>query len=191
MPFPHHIYNLAKTRYFSVHLFLTSVGQKAIFHFRYVAHIYFSRLVKELLVILPIGLLFVLLANLLAPKSQFDIAKQNVLTATDPGSHAFLVQQFFVTNQFAQAETEARLTHNPDLLQQVQEIKKQPEEVKKEVVSLQKIVDQFPNYRDAYIKLAILNWKLYRPFDTQKYLEKALEVDPNSEVASKMLETVK
>lgn len=153
-------------------------------HFRHIPHIYFSRLTKELLIILPIGMFVILLGNLLQAQSQFDIAKQNILNSpADPKSHTFLTQQFFVTNQFREAEIEAQLANNQDLLQKIQEVKNQPEEVRREILKLQKIVEQFPSYRDAYIKLAILNWKLYRPFDAQKYLEKALEIDPNNQVA--------
>lgn len=151
----------------------------------HLVRIYFSRLVKELSAILPIGLLIILLANLLAPQSQFDVAKQNVLEhPADPRPHAFLARQFFATNQFTKAQVEARLANDQNLLQQIQDINSQPEKVKKDIALLQKIIAQLPNYRDAYIRLAILNWKLSRPFDAQKYLEKALEIDPNNEVAT-------
>lgn len=154
--------------------------------------LYFSRLVQELRLLLPVGLFILLLFNLLQSPSQFDIAKRNVLERpADPKPHIFLAQQFFVTNQFREAEIEAKSANNQDLLQQIREIKNQPEEVREKIFNLQKIVDQLPNYRDAYIELAILHWELYRPFDAQKHLEKALEIDPNNEVANKILEVIK
>lgn len=67
---------------------------------------------------------------------------------------------------------------------------KEREEIQKEIFLWQKTADEFPGYRDAYLKLAILNWKLNRNFETQKFLNKALEIDPNNEVVnevSKML----
>lgn len=181
-----------RNRCFPLCLFLSSVGQKTVLRFQHITRIYFSRLAKELLVILPVGLLVILLGNLIQPQSQFDTAKQNILTdPADPQPHLFLAQQFFVTNQFREAEIEVKSANNQDLLQQIQEIKNQPEEIRKKIFNLQKIVDQLPNYRDAYIELAILHWQLYRPFDARKYLEKALEIDPNNGVANKILEVVK
>lgn len=191
MQFHHHIINLVKTRYFSVRLFFSNIGQKTFHHLRRVLQIYFSRLAKELLVLLPISLLIILLGNLLQPQSQFDIVKGNVLNnPNDPEAHAFLAQQFLVTNQFAQAQTEAQLTNNEELLQKIQDINRQPEEVRDETTRLQEIMNQLPNYRDGYLRLAILNWKLYRPFVAQKYLQKALEIDPNNEMARKISETI-
>ena len=136
---------------------------------------YFSRLQKELSVILPITILIIIILNLLVPKTQFEISKDNL-------SHRDLAQQLITTNQFAQAKKEADFVKDIELSLKIQEIENQPAEIEKEIVYLQKIAEQFSNYRDIYLKLAILNWKLYRPFDFQKYLEKALEIDPNNEV---------
>ena len=137
---------------------------------------YLSRLAQELQIIFPFFLLVILFFNILIPKSQFDQAKETK-------NHLFLAQQLFVTNQFVPAEKEAMLANDLELLRKIQNIKNQPDEVERQILFWQKVVDQFPNYRDAYIKLAILNWKLYRPFDARKYLDKALEIDPNDKVA--------
>ncbi len=160
---------------------------------------YLHRLSQELLIIFPIGLLIVLLFNLVLLKSQFENSKEDILQNLPAGrqdpqntqAHLFLAQQLYVTNMFPQAETEAQLANDQELLQKIQDVKNQPEEIKRQILFLQKVVDQFPNYRDAYIKLAILNWKLYRPFDAKKYLDKALEIDPNNAVAKKLLEEIK
>lgn len=141
---------------------------------------YLSRLLKELSFLLPITVLLILVINLLTPKSPFEISKDNL-------SHLLLAQQLITTNQFTQAKKEANLANDSELFLKIQQIENQPEEIKKEIISLQKLTEQYPNYRDAYFKLAILNWKLYRPFDSKKYLDKALEIDPNNEVAKKLI----
>lgn len=68
---------------------------------------------------------------------------------------------------------------------------KEREKIQKEILLWQKTVDEFPGYRDAYIKLAILNWKLNRNFVAQKLLNQALEIDPNSEAVSQFSKVLK
>lgn len=52
-------------------------------------------------------------------------------------------------------------------------------EIGKEIKFWQSAVDRFPNYRDAYFKLALLNYQL-KNFDKAKgYLNKTLKLDPN------------
>lgn len=45
-----------------------------------------------------------------------------------------------------------------------------------------------PNYRDAYLKLALLNWKLGRKYEARKFLDGALKLDPSNETAKEILE---
>jgi len=187
MKLHHKILNLFMARYSSLRFFPTIAGQKTLHYFRHIFHVYFARLEKELLVILPIFLFLIFLGNIIQPQSQFEIAKLNILdNPSDPKPHEFLAQQFFVTNQYVQAEKEAEIANDPSLIKKFQGINKQPEVVKTEIINLQNVIAQFPAYRDAYIKLAILNWKLYRPFIAEKYLQNVLEIDPNNEVARKL-----
>lgn len=65
------------------------------------------------------------------------------------------------------------------------------EEIQKEILLWQKTVEDFPGYRDAYLKLAILNWKLNRNFETQKLLNQALEIDPNNELLNSGVDAFK
>ncbi len=57
-----------------------------------------------------------------------------------------------------------------------------PEEIKNEILLWEKVTQDFSEFKDAYLKLAILNWKVSRITDSQKYLEKAKALDPNSPV---------
>lgn len=65
------------------------------------------------------------------------------------------------------------------------------EAIKKEIVYWQKVTDAFPYFRDAYIKLAVLNFRVDRLLDARKYLEMALEIDPNNEVTKELLKKLK
>lgn len=62
----------------------------------------------------------------------------------------------------------------------------QTNKVNEEIIFWQKITEEFPSFRDAYLKLAILNYKINRLFDSQKFLNKAIEIDPNNEVVKKI-----
>lgn len=112
------------------------------------------------------------------PKSSFEISKDNL-------DHHFLAQELIAVNQFASAKKEARLANDKKLINSIETIENQPEEIEKEIIKMQKLAEQYPKYRDVYLKLAILNWKLYRHFDFKKYLDKALELDPNNEAIKK------
>lgn len=69
--------------------------------------------------------------------------------------------------------------------------KMEVEEINKQVLSWEEVIRKFPDYRDGYIKLAILNIKLGKNTLAKKYLNKALEIDRDSVVAKKFLELLK
>lgn len=67
----------------------------------------------------------------------------------------------------------------------------QREKIQKEIVFWQKTTEGFPGYRDGYLKLAVLNWKIYQTDEAQKFLQKALEIDPNNETIKRFKEMIK
>ncbi|MBI4099396.1 tetratricopeptide repeat protein [Candidatus Microgenomates bacterium] len=139
---------------------------------------YLFRLFQELKIALPIFFAIFLTINLFIGKTDFEKNK-------DTQNHEALAADLLKTNQIAEAEREARAVDSP-LLSQIEKVKTQPEKIQEAILFWQKVTDQFPNYRDAYLKLAILSRQLNRTFDAQKFLNKALEIDPNSEVAKKL-----
>lgn len=172
--------------------FTSSVVQKLLHYIHKSLFVYLSRLTSEFRLILPIALFVVLLLNTLTPKSQLELSKEAIQqNPAGPKPHLFLAQQLFVTNQFVHAQTEAKLADNTEMLQKIQEAENQSEDVQKQVIFWQKVVRTLPNYRDGYLKLAILNWKLYRPFEAKKYLDIALGLDPNNEVVKKLFREIK
>jgi tetratricopeptide (TPR) repeat protein len=58
-----------------------------------------------------------------------------------------------------------------------------PEDIKKLIHFWEKIVAEKTDYRDGYLQLAILNYKIWQNEKAQEYLKKALIVDPNFEPA--------
>lgn len=141
-------------------------------------HFYHSRLTAELLFFLPLFFLLILVAGIFTPKTDFEKNK-------DSQNHEALAKSLISSNQFEEAKHELP-SDSPDL-QIIKNLEGQPEEIKKQIIFWQQVSQDYPNYRDAYIKLAILNWNIYRLFDAQKFLSKALEIDPNNETASKLV----
>lgn len=137
---------------------------------------YIKRLVKEFKIILPGFLFLVLVINFFFGRGEFGNAKEKLLiNSGDVSSRNYLAEKLLEKNQLW--ETQNILHQNID------EKLNEPERVKKEILKWQEISENFPGYRDSYLKLAILNWKIYRDFDSKKFLEKALELDPNNETA--------
>lgn len=68
-------------------------------------------------------------------------------------------------------------------LHQVDLAKQQRLKLTKELAYWQDIVRQYSNYRDAYFKLAILQYQLGEEAQAKKSLEKVLALDPNFEKA--------
>lgn len=184
--------HLWSSKNFSLYTRLTPHAIKLTNRFVSYFHRYFRRLSKEFALFIPIFLLIVLALNLKIPKNSFDTLKENVqFSPNDPKIHEQLAQKFISANEYSFAEMElvAALKKDPSpqkrmdyakKFEQVSTLKKQPNQIHAYILSWQQITNQYPFYRDGYLKLAILNWKLYRPFDASKFLAKAIEIDPNN-----------
>lgn len=163
---------------------------------------YIFRLTSELLFFLPLFLITVIFTNLFIEKSTFQSAKENILLNKNPGdSHAELGKQFLQSNQIDLAklefDTALSLTQSPKVRSEIQlyqlqinKIGREPRKIVDEIIHLQKFADMNPDYRDAYLQMAIFNWKLQRNFAALKNIESVLEIDPNNKTARRLLEQV-
>jgi len=61
-----------------------------------------------------------------------------------------------------------------------------PQDIKKLIVFWEKIIQEKPNYRDGYLQLAALNYKIWQNEKAKEYLKQALIIDPNFEAAKEM-----
>ena len=62
---------------------------------------------------------------------------------------------------------------------ELQNVKKERERIVSEINHWGKVVSKYSDYRDAYFKLAVLEYQLGDNEKSKKYLEKALKLDPN------------
>jgi len=60
-----------------------------------------------------------------------------------------------------------------------QELMQERNKIEDQITFWQSVSGKYPNYRDGYFELALLNYRLKKLDKTQEYLNKALKVDPN------------
>lgn len=61
-----------------------------------------------------------------------------------------------------------------------------PKDIKQLISAWEKIIEEKPGYRDGYLQLAYLHYKIYENEKAKEYLQKALELDPNYEPAKEL-----
>lgn len=80
----------------------------------------------------------------------------------------------------AQKELEKRHTTNEEIIK-----------IERQITYWENLMAKRNGYRDGYLELAILNYRLGRILTAREYLEKAKELDPNSEMVIKMEKIIK
>lgn len=154
---------------------------------------YLRRFSKELVILIPLLLVVLLTVNFLTPRTPFEKAKTAIFN--NPGSTKktlALAKLLLRENNLNSAEVELeKVPHDPEarkLLKAITNQKTSPPKIQAEIKFWQLQIARFPNSRDAYLKLAYLNWRLYRNFEAKKYLSKALAIDPNLTFVLPLLE---
>ena len=158
----------------------------------------------------PIGislLALIILSSFFLPKDQFQRAKEKLIRHPDDfEASLILVEKLLQNNQLEETEKALLLAEKnqeakggifeSQASQKLNELWQQkhysdPKEIKKLIAVWEKIVAEKPNYRDGWIQLAILHYKLYENEKAKECLEEALEIDPNFELVQKLQEVVK
>lgn len=149
----------------------------------------------------PAGVALVILlvvGSFFLPKNSFQQAKQSLLrNPNDFQAQITLAENFLANNQFEEAEKILLLAEsqiyqstnqvlgeqtNPQLEELWQrKYYSDPKDVKKLIAAWEKIIEEKPGYRDGYLQLTYLHYKIYENKKAKEYLEKAIELDPNYE----------
>lgn len=157
---------------------------------------------KHLAVFLAVAFSVATLASAILPKNQIQALKERLIRNPDDfQAHLDLAQKFLTNNQLAEAEQSLRLAqeipqNNPSVLgqqtsQKLEELWQQkhysdPEDIRRLIAIWEKVVEEKPNYRDGWLQLAILHYKLYENDKAKESLQKALFIDPNYEPAKEL-----
>lgn len=129
------------------------------------------------------------------PLSDFEKIRDRVIkNPQDFETHLLLAEQFKNNRQYKEALAEIDLSlnlnpQNPGLLTKRQEIVHEinrPKRLKEELSYWKNIVLKFPNYRDAYLTTAALEYRLKNFFASAKGLAMVIRLDPNFETAQKL-----
>ena len=145
--------------------------------------------------------------SLFLQKSPFQFAKERLVkNPYDFEAHLILAEEYLKNNQLEEAEKELLLAQELEIednqilgkrtsasLDELWQRKKEanPEEIKELIQSWEKILAEKPNYRDGYLQLALLYYKLYEDEKAAEYLQEALIIDPNYEAAKQLEATLK
>ncbi len=149
---------------------------------------------------------FVVLAAFLAfnlfsplPSSFLGFERAKLTTMLEPhdfSSHLLLSQEYLKRGNLEAVERELILAQNLEVspssvttasvlglslspIKIWQKILNEPQRVKEEIRFWEKVIVKKPDYRDAYLQLAILNYQIFNKQKAKEYLHKALELDPN------------
>ncbi|MBI5464998.1 hypothetical protein HY946_00100 [Candidatus Gottesmanbacteria bacterium] len=122
-----------------------------------------------------------------------------MLAPNNISSHLLLSQEYLKRGDMEAVERELLLAQNlvepsspnsPTVLgaslsplKILEKIKNEPQKIRQEISFWEKVAMEKQDYRDAYIRLAILNYQIYETERAKEYLKKALELDPNFEPA--------
>lgn len=122
-----------------------------------------------------------------SPSSSFDKAKQEILKEPNkPGGYLKLADEFLKVNNFEEAKKELSLglsfSFDSSLKKKIGEVEEEirkPSEIRKEILEWEKIVSEKPDYRDGFLRLALLYYRIFAKEKARENLNKALAVDPN------------
>lgn len=147
-----------------------------------------------------VGLVVLLtLFSFFSHKTEFHLLQERLAkNPNDFEAHLQLAEKFLENNQLKEAEKalllaqrirnyELRITHNvlgettEEKLEELWERKHyaDPKDIRRLIAAWKEIMEGKPDYRDGWIQLAVLHYKLYENEKAKECLNKALELDPN------------
>jgi tetratricopeptide (TPR) repeat protein len=134
-------------------------------------------------------------------------ARLEVLLAPfNPQPHLGLASEYLKRGDFTGAEKEIRLAQdltrdNPSFpvlgqtaispLALLEKVKNEPNIIEREIAFWQEVITRKKDYRDAYLRLAVLNYQINQEEESRAFLQMALRLDPNFEPAKKLEEILK
>lgn len=153
---------------------------------------------KTILFLLPAS--FCILLGLISiisfalPKTNLKRAKASLLKQNPPiEAFAFLANNLLENSRFEEAERIIKLAEDLDENNFLKDVKTKkqnldPREIKKQIEYWEEIANKKKNYRDAYLKLAVLYFNLGDKKNSLENLKTAIEIDPNYDFGKKLLE---
>jgi len=114
-------------------------------------------------------------------------------------SHAAMALEWFENGDEERAVEELRRANELVLwetvevresLKKAEDKVREPERIRGEIESWEKVLEEKPYYRDVLLRLALLNYQIYEDEKAQEYFERAEYLDPNNEGVQKIGEII-
>lgn len=149
---------------------------------------------------LGVGVLGILAFNYLYPVNSFEKAKINLfLRPYEARSYINLSDLYLEFNDLPAAKRELKTaiffaknneetTEATGKLLDIERNERTREEIEKEISKWETVIAEKHNYRDAYIRLAVLNYQIFKNDVARQYLDKAMALDPNFEEGKRLRE---
>jgi len=91
------------------------------------------------------------------------------------GNEEKAVEELKIANKLMFLNTKAVVGE----LKKAEEAVSQPEKIRQEILSWEKVVEEKPSHRDVWLRLAVLNYQLKNDDKARDALEMAVYLDPN------------
>jgi tetratricopeptide (TPR) repeat protein len=75
-------------------------------------------------------------------------------------------------------------------LKRAEEKVMEPERIRREIESWEKVLEEKPYYRDVLLRLALLNYQIYEDEKAEEYWQQANYLDPNNEEGQEVGEII-
>lgn len=144
---------------------------------------------------ITVTFLLLILTGLLPPLSLFEKEKREILkNYPTPQAHLKLAKIYQQTHDSENAKREILLglgfrpenRELKDALEEIEMSEQEKEVTRQKIEEWEKFLQDFPNYRDGYLELAVLYYQIYQNNEAWENLNKALQLDPNFEPARKL-----
>lgn len=154
-----------------------------------------KRISKHIVLLGVIIIFLLIILSIFLPKTELQSLKDNFLKNPESVEVKLKnIEALLKENQFQASEEILKSIsqdQNGDLNQLWQEKHySDPEDIKELIKAWEKIIEDKPQYRDAYLQLTILNYKIKEIQKAKDNLNKALEIDPNFELTKKLKEII-
>lgn len=146
------------------------------------------------------GVLGIIAINYLYPTDSLEKARINLfLRPYEARSYINFADLYLQFNDYPSAKRELKtaiyFSKNPqdaqeatEKLLEIERNERSREEIESEIIKWERIISEKHNYRDAYFRLAVLNYQTFKNDKARQYLEKAMVLDPNFEEGKRLRE---
>lgn len=111
----------------------------------------------------------------------------------DPAIHLKLSHLYEQVKNYDQALAEVKIAQNLNFnlhlqgeLSRLSSLQDEPQQIRSEIAQTVAIVNKYPDFKDAWVKLAYLHYQLREPREAKKALAQALIIDPSYAPATKL-----